>query len=267
MRCERIQWLAALTLSLVGHLAGLAAVGQWLGRAVTPSLSAVPPALSVTTIVFEQPAPRPASPSPAEPIVPPEPPQPPALPPPPPSPEREESIPLPEPAITPDEMSEAALETPAPLLTEPDSPFPAAAPPVSFEPSPASAEAERPTPLPSEMANGLPDRPSVASDPAEGGAPMRSTEESDLLLTAIRPRYPLGSRLRGEEGLVVVHAYLSPEGIVRNVDIAESSGYPALDEAARRAVRSARFRPFAPHDVGETERVVELRIRFVLKDP
>jgi protein TonB len=267
MRCERIQWLAALTLSLLGHLVGLAAVGQWLVRAVTPPLSAVPPALSVTAIVFEEPPPLPASPSPAEPIVPPEPPQPSTMPPPPLSPEREESLPLPEHIATPVETSEAALETPAPLLTEPDSPFLAAAPPVSIEPSPASAETERPTPLPSEMANGRPDRPSVASEPAEGEAPMRSTEESDLLLTAIRPRYPLGSRLRGEEGLVVVRAYLSPAGIVRDVDIAKSSGYPALDEAARRAVRSARFRPFVPHNESETERVVELRIRFVLKDP
>ncbi len=57
----------------------------------------------------------------------------------------------------------------------------------------------------------------------------------------IRPRYPLGSRLRGEEGVVTLDVMVSASGEVGEVVVMESSGYPALDDAAVRAVRHASF--------------------------
>jgi TonB family protein len=57
----------------------------------------------------------------------------------------------------------------------------------------------------------------------------------------IRPYYPLGARLRGEEGAVTVRVWVKPSGRARRCEVAHSSGYPALDEAAVDAARRARY--------------------------
>ncbi len=57
----------------------------------------------------------------------------------------------------------------------------------------------------------------------------------------IRPRYPLGSRLRGEEGVVTLNVTVAASGEVEEVKVEQSSGYPALDDAAIRSVRRASF--------------------------
>ena len=57
----------------------------------------------------------------------------------------------------------------------------------------------------------------------------------------IRPRYPMGSRRRGEEGLVRLLVRVLPSGRAEKVDVATTSGYPALDQAAVDAVKKARF--------------------------
>lgn len=57
----------------------------------------------------------------------------------------------------------------------------------------------------------------------------------------IRPYYPLGARLRGEEGVVTVRVWVNPSGRARRCEVARSSGYPALDEAAVDAARRARY--------------------------
>ena len=57
----------------------------------------------------------------------------------------------------------------------------------------------------------------------------------------IRPYYPLGARLRGEEGVVKVEACLGPDGRVLNCAVVKSSGYAALDEAALDAVKRVHF--------------------------
>ncbi len=57
------------------------------------------------------------------------------------------------------------------------------------------------------------------------------------------PVYPELSRRLGEQGLVVVRAYIDELGRPVEVTVSVSSGFPRLDEAAVRAVRAARFRP------------------------
>ncbi len=59
----------------------------------------------------------------------------------------------------------------------------------------------------------------------------------------VAPDYPTGSRLRGEQGRVQMVARVNPEGRVVHVAVVGSSGFPALDEAAERAVRRWRFQP------------------------
>ncbi len=60
---------------------------------------------------------------------------------------------------------------------------------------------------------------------------------------AIKPDYPRGARQRGEEGDVVIELHLSARGRVERVSIVTSSGFPELDDAALRAIKSARFTP------------------------
>lgn len=57
----------------------------------------------------------------------------------------------------------------------------------------------------------------------------------------IRPYYPLGSRLRGEEGAVTIHVWVKPSGRAHRCEVVRSSGFPMLDQAALDAVRQAHY--------------------------
>ena len=82
---------------------------------------------------------------------------------------------------------------------------------------------------------------------------------------AIRPQYPRSSRERGEEGNVTLEISVDEDGACNDVKIVVSSGFSALDEAARKAVRSARFMPAKSGDraVRSTAR---LTLTFRLKE-
>jgi protein TonB len=75
--------------------------------------------------------------------------------------------------------------------------------------------------------------------------------------------YPLGARLRGEEGAVRILVRINPDGRIDDLEIRESSGSTALDRAAERAVRRTRFAPATRKDqpvAGE----LTITIRFSL---
>ena len=59
----------------------------------------------------------------------------------------------------------------------------------------------------------------------------------------IRPQYPKGARLRGEQGNVGLEILVNAEGTVDEVKIVTSSGFAELDEAAVKAAKAAKFRP------------------------
>ncbi len=79
----------------------------------------------------------------------------------------------------------------------------------------------------------------------------RGTADSDLLTkgvradalpaSEIRPHYPIGSRVRGEQGTVALDISVVPPGRALEVNVVRSSGYSSLDMAAVKAVKSARF--------------------------
>ena len=84
--------------------------------------------------------------------------------------------------------------------------------------------------------------------PARGGepGPIGNAEPKGVIspfigLDEIRPHYPLGARVRGEEGVVTVRATVNARGRAEKVEVAKSSGFDDLDRAAREAVRGARF--------------------------
>lgn len=52
-------------------------------------------------------------------------------------------------------------------------------------------------------------------------------------------RYPLQARRMRQQGVVTVEARFSPDGELLRCDVADSSGYRSLDEAALELVRTA----------------------------
>jgi len=58
------------------------------------------------------------------------------------------------------------------------------------------------------------------------------------------PEYPRMSQRRGEQGRVVVRVLISAEGRVVQASVRSSSGHERLDDAALKAVRTARFKPY-----------------------
>ena len=78
------------------------------------------------------------------------------------------------------------------------------------------------------------------------------------------PVYPQPARLRGQEGVVLLHAEILPEGRTGVLKIKTSSGYDLLDQSALDTVRSWRFEP--ARRMGQPVAVwVDIPVRFVLK--
>jgi periplasmic protein TonB len=78
------------------------------------------------------------------------------------------------------------------------------------------------------------------------------------------PSYPFRARRRGEQGTVTLHVLVAADGAVERVELAESSGFDALDRAALETVRSRwRFVP-ARRGGAAVESWVLVPIRFTL---
>lgn len=118
------------------------------------------------------------------------------------------------------------LRPPSEELPPPPAEIPAA---VAVPPPPPAVELPRPP-------EAAPTMPAEAPRQARVDAPP-------ALRRPIRPDYPRGSRLRGEEGEVVLEIRVSAAGEVEAAEVVVSSGFAALDEEAVRATRAARFKP------------------------
>jgi protein TonB len=57
------------------------------------------------------------------------------------------------------------------------------------------------------------------------------------------PRYPVDARRKREQGTVILGLVIGLDGRVESVTIAQSSGFPSLDNAARDAARNWRWEP------------------------
>jgi protein TonB len=78
-----------------------------------------------------------------------------------------------------------------------------------------------------------------------------------------KPPYPISSRENGEQGAVMLHACISHRGAVERVDLAQSSGHPALDRSALNTVRHWHFAP-AQESGKSISMCYRLPIRFLL---
>lgn len=145
----------------------------------------------------------------AEPAVPP------VVPPPPPRPQVK---PLPRPATDP--LPVARTPEPAPQAPAPPTP---AAPAAAAPPLAPPVAAAPPTP------------------PAE--APVIEARFDAAYLNNPRPAYPPLARRLGEQGQVLLRAYVSADGRPEQIELRRSSGSARLDAAAHETVRRWRFVP------------------------
>jgi len=85
--------------------------------------------------------------------------------------------------------------------------------------------------------------PVVPSAPAAAPALMTPARFDAAYLHNPAPEYPLMARKRHERGTVMLRVEVSAQGAALQVLIDHTSGWPALDDAALRAVRHWRFEP------------------------
>lgn len=99
----------------------------------------------------------------------------------------------------------------------------------------------------------------IEVDPIEAGVQEAFAEAT----TDVRPRYPLGSRLRGEEGSVTIRVCIDASGRVSDTEVMETSGFPALDKAGIKALRNATFRNTQGALASSTETTVTFRFKLI----
>lgn len=102
------------------------------------------------------------------------------------------------------------------------------------------------TPPSNARASNTRDKASVAAPqhrPRNAGAAAPIPEA--MVLERRAPRYPRRAVEMGMQGVVVVHVYIDASGSLRDVKVAQSSGFGLLDKAALAAVARWRFAPAA----------------------
>ncbi|MGD9842095.1 MAG: energy transducer TonB [Steroidobacteraceae bacterium] len=83
-------------------------------------------------------------------------------------------------------------------------------------------------------------------------------EETEVeYLKAPEVRFPRGAKRAGEQGTVLLSVIVDTQGLVHNIRVYKTSGYRSLDDAAVKAVRQARFRPYTRNGMAVA---VEVRI-------
>jgi|SRR5450432_69014 len=114
--------------------------------------------------------------------------------------------------------------------------------------------------------------PSVSAPSSTGPASLHPTQGGGTVPTATpryrtnpAPEYPIPSRRRREEGIVLLDVAVDATGKPSNISLDRSSGYPLLDRAALDAVRRWTFEPARAGGVPMFSRVV-VPVRFSLSE-
>ena len=146
----------------------------------------------------------------------------------------QEAAAMPKTPPAPDAQQEAAAtpKTPPAAPTTAD-----AAPPPTTAPPPPTAPAESDDKLTFDFAQVESDTNAwVTGDSVVPASP-------DIKFHNRKPSYPMTAALEGEQGAVILLIHVSPDGLVSGVDVVRSSGFSALDRAARDAVLTWHFLP------------------------
>jgi protein TonB len=137
---------------------------------------------------------------------------------------------------------------PPPPVRQPKLP-PPPAPLMTSKPSPAPAPFEAPPPPEVIPAPAPPAPPVVEAPPAPAPAPAPTapiaiSAEQVSYLYRSEPSYPPRSQELGESGTVILRVEIDANGLPRDITVNKSSGYTRLDNAAKIAVKRARFKPY-----------------------
>lgn len=182
----------------------------------------------------EPPAVTPAPPAPAEPeVVKPTPPKPQ------PQPPKLEPKPVEQKPVTPQKpspMPEQAVETPRPVV---ESPAPAV---IAAKPSVSETKSEVVVPPPAPPA---PPEPVKASGPSEGDIDAARNAFRNAAHRELKKnqRYPRIAQDRGIEGDVKLSISIDDHGNITNIEVVESSGNKAIDDAALAAAQKSQLKP------------------------
>ena len=152
-----------------------------------------------------------------------------------------------------DLIAPPAPKPPEPLPPPPPRPIPKTPPPpapiITAAPSPAPAVFVAPpppeVPVPPAPPIAVVEAPPAPPAPPPPPAPPKEIPASAIeYLVPPQPEYPRLSRRLNESGLVIVRVYVDEGGVPRSVQVAKSSGFARLDDAATAAAQKARFKPY-----------------------
>ena len=188
---------------------------------------------------------------------------------------------VPEPEPLPEPVPEPEMVAPEPKPQPKPVPKPASTPKPKLEPKPQPAPTKpRPNPQPGPQPTAVPApaepvaaaSPSgQASAPTAPKAPVAQADPnaprfiSQVDYAGLRPvpEYPRASVRRGETGRVLVRVLISPSGSVQEASVRKSSGHSRLDEAAVKAAKTARFKPYIENGVARPA-LADIPFDFVL---
>lgn len=129
-------------------------------------------------------------------------------------------------------------------------------------PETATAVEQRPRTAALPLMDGVPAAPSTAAV-----APSVSNtvfEAEPLYARNPTPAYPTMARRRGYQGTVLLNVLVAADGTVQSVTMGQSSGYPMLDQAARKSVVAWAFKP-GTRGGRAVEMWVRVPVRFTLQ--
>lgn len=126
-----------------------------------------------------------------------------------------------------------------------------------------------PQPAPTAITASQDSEPAIASGPVAPAAPatpvhnpVRVAPVLDASRACPQPQYPPQARRNGEIGVVMIRFLIDVDGRAVDSAVERSSGFPALDEAARAALTLCRFKPGSVDGVPERSWA---RLRYVWK--
>lgn len=165
------------------------------------------------------------------------------------------------PQPTPPARQKAAVKKPPPQAPTQIPPRPvvkarqpaAVAPAPPTEEIPAATEPGKPIPSPGGSQTGSPDSAETIRQPA---VPLYRRNPP--------PTYPRMAKARGYQGRTLLKVLVGPDGRVKEIAVADSSGYAVLDEAAVKTVRQWLFEP-ARQGLAPVAMWVTVPIRFQIR--
>ncbi|MCE5163873.1 energy transducer TonB [Plesiomonas sp. PI-19] len=113
-----------------------------------------------------------------------------------------------------------------------------------------------------QSAGGAPNTASRAA-PASTAQARGSSSEPRFRVPPSAPEYPKASRMRRQEGTVLLEVKLGTQGEQLQVVLLKSSGFPLLDRSALKAVKGWQFLPQEINGQGVSH-VVRIPVRFEL---